>query len=154
MNGLDPEIESLNLLAVARAAAYALKEQFPNVKFTSGRRSLADQARAMAQNVAIKRNWIRDTYRPGAACSACQAWVEANPAATSAAAIAAGLQATLTALPANDAMALSLHLTGRAFDILPAGDAAPIHAALRAMPGYVQFLEREGGLVRWHAEFA
>ncbi len=154
MNGSDPEIERLDLLDTARAAAYALKAQFPTVRFTSGRRALADQARAMAQNVVDQRDWIRATYKPGAACSACQAWVDANPTATTAVAIAAGLLTTLNALPHEDAIALSLHLTGRAFDIQPVGDVAPIRSALRAMPGFVQFLEREGHLIRWHAEFA
>jgi hypothetical protein len=154
MNGSDPAIEGLNLTDNARAAAYALKAQFPTVKFTSGRRTLGDQARAMSQNVVANRNWIRATYKPGPACSACQAWVDANPAAASAAAIEAGLLSTLNGLPPPQAFALSLHLTGRAFDILPAGNAAPIRAALQAMPGFVQFLEQEGGLIRWHAEFA
>jgi hypothetical protein len=154
MNGSDPAIERLDLTATARAAAYALKAQFPTVQFTSGRRALADQARAMAQNVAVKRNYIIGTYKPGRGCSACQAWVDANPAATTVVAITAGLLDTLNGLPHEDAIAISLHLTGRAFDIQPHGDPAPIHAALKAMPGFVQFLEQESGLPRWHAEFA
>src|SRR5262245_10484235 len=99
MNGSDPAIERLNLLDAARAAAYALKALFPTVQFTSGRRTLADQARAMAQNVAVKRNYIIGTYKPGRACSACQAWVDANPAVTTVVDITAGLLDTLNALP-------------------------------------------------------
>jgi hypothetical protein len=154
MNGPDPDIDRLDLVEVARTAAYALRAKFPTVRFTSGRRTLADQARAMAQNIVAQRDYIKATYAPGRAASACQAWVDANPTATTAVTIALGLQATLDALPPNDAYALSLHLTGRAFDILPDGNVAPIRAALKAMPGFVQFLEKEGKLTRWHAEFA
>lgn len=50
---------------------------------------------------------------------------------------------------------LSKHFSGMAFDVQPvdgpAGD--KIKAAIRKLPGLTRFLEKEGGLVRWHAQF-
>ena len=48
--GLDLTIEKLSLRPIARAAAYELKRQKPQVLFTSGLRDKAGQARAMAEN--------------------------------------------------------------------------------------------------------
>lgn len=49
-------VDDLDLAASAKAAAQELQEQFPNdVKFTSGRRSVEQQAAAMAPNVVKNR---------------------------------------------------------------------------------------------------
>jgi len=153
---LDPAIEALALAPLARAAAYALKARHPHVVFTSGRRDKASQARAMAANVVLNRRWIRETYLDHAACRACQRWVDDHPEATTKEAIAIGLLAVLEALADADLAHLSKHLSGEAFDVKPipahaGGDA--VKATLRALPGLTKFLEREGGLVRWHAQF-
>src|SRR5438552_18981740 len=58
----DAEIEALDLAATARTAAYALKKAHPSIRFTSGRRSKEDQARAMASNVVKNRKWIEQTF--------------------------------------------------------------------------------------------
>jgi hypothetical protein len=53
-----------------------------------------------------------------------------------------------------DLLKISRHSTGRAFDIRPVTEnAAAIEADIRALPGLQKFLDREGGHVRWHAQF-
>src|SRR5580658_3697650 len=77
--GLDSAIEALNLAPTAKSAAYELKRLHPQVVFTSGRRSVEDQARAMAGNVAKNRKWIEQTYHTSVVSKACQKWVDNNP---------------------------------------------------------------------------
>ena len=151
----DPKIEALNLRPTARAAAYWLKARHPEVVFTSGRRAPRDQARAMAQNVVHNRQWIVQTYRNSVAIRKLQFWVDTHPEATWAAAIEAGLYETMMGLSPKFLASISKHLSGDAFDVRPvpgpAGDR--IKASCRALPGLQKFLDREGGLVRWHAQF-
>ena len=48
----------------------------------------------------------------------------------------------------------SKHLSGEAFDVQPVDkDADEIKKTLRGLPGLSKFLDTEGGLVRWHAQF-
>src|SRR5260221_4740735 len=151
----DP-IDALDLAPVARAAAQALKQQFPQVVFTSGRRDRAAQTHAMATNVVQNRNWIQQTYRDTPVRHALQGWVDAHPQATTVPVIAQGLLDTLNALPDDQVAQLSKHLTGQAFDVQPladGSDATAIKTAIRNLAGLTLFLEKEGGLVRWHAEF-
>jgi hypothetical protein len=146
-------ISSLNLSATAKKAAETLLAKYPSIQFTSGRRDLEDQARAMAGNVIANRNWIEETYTKNDASTACQKWVDDNPDATAKAAIAAGLLKTLKDL-GKKAGQISKHLTGDAFDVQPVTkDAAEIKKAIKDLPGCTKFIEKEGGLVRWHAQF-
>ena len=149
------DIEDMDLAEPARTAAKKLKKLHPAVTFTSGRRSIGDQARAMSQNVAANRKWIEQTYRATTRSAALQAWVDAHPAARSAAAIEAGLLSVMKTWTADQAAVLSKHIDGLAFDVKPVAgaDAAAIKASIRALPGLKKFLETEGGLVRWHAQF-
>ncbi len=150
----DPMIEKLSLRQIARAAAYELKRLHPQVVFTSGRRDKAAQARAMAENCVGRPNWISETYSPNKASQACQAWVLNNPHATTAPEIAAGLLSTMNALTDTEMGQMSRHLSGDAFDIQPIEpDHANIKDSINALSGLRKFLDREGGLVRWHAEF-
>jgi hypothetical protein len=49
---------------------------------------------------------------------------------------------------------LSSHLSGDAFDVQPVEtDADAIKKTIRRLKGLDRFLEKEGGLVRWHAQF-
>jgi hypothetical protein len=49
---------------------------------------------------------------------------------------------------------MSRHLSGDAFDVQPVEDNADaIKQTIRKLPGLQLFLDREGGLVRWHAQF-
>ena len=153
-SGADPAIEALNLRGAARAAAYALKKKHPSVKFTSGRRNKADQARAMASNVVHNRNWIEDTYAPSTVSKACQKWVDGHPDAKTQEEIAAGLLSVLDVATDAHLARLSRHLSGDAFDVQPVEtDAAAIKKTIRGLKGLDIFLEKEGGLIRWHAQF-
>ena len=146
-------IASLKLSSKARKAAEALLEKHPEVEFTSGLRDLKGQADAMASNVVKNRNWIKQTYATSRASKACQKWVEDNPDATTRKDIAEGLHETLKAL-GKAAGGISSHLTGNAFDVQPdSKNAAEIKKTIRGLPGLRKFLEKEGGLIRWHAEF-
>ncbi len=150
----DPEIEALNLSAVAKKAAYELKKQYPSVHFTSGRRDKKEQARAMATNVVLNRQWIKQTYVPSAARDACQKWVDENDDKKTVSEIAAGLKKVLDGLSDAQLAHLSKHLSGDAFDVQPVTkDAEAIKNAIKGLPGLDKFLEMEGGLVRWHAQF-
>ena len=58
----------------------------------------------------------------------------------------------------NDAQKsrLSKHFAGRAFDLQPMAPgvaANKVKAFIRALPGAPLFLEKEGGLLRWHVQF-
>ncbi|HEU4374571.1 MAG TPA: hypothetical protein VFS02_13820 [Telluria sp.] len=150
----DPAIEALQLAPIARAAAYALKRAHPAVTFTSGRRNKQDQARAMASNVARNRRWIAQTYLASPLCSKCQDWVDAYPERTTWQEISAGLLSVLERASDADLARFSFHLAGLAFDVQPVSvEAERIKATIRQLPGLDKFLDNEGGLVRWHAQF-
>jgi hypothetical protein len=150
----DPAIEALQLAPVARAAAYALKRAHPSVTITSGRRSKQDQARAMASNVVQNRGWIRQTYLASALCTKCQAWVDAHPERTLRQEIEAGLLSVLERASDAELARFSFHLAGMAFDIEPVtAGAEKIKTTIRQLTGLDKFLDTEGCLVRWHAQF-
>lgn len=150
------DIDALNLAPVARAAAIRLREQFPSVKFTSGRRAVADQARAMSQNVAKNRKWIAKTYVSTPESRELQAEVDKLGPHATAETIAHVLGALMEDWTDAQKGRVSKHFSGEAFDVQPVpgkeGDA--IKASIRKLPGLVKFLETEGGLIRWHAQFA
>src|SRR2546428_9470293 len=110
------DIERLDLSPAAKRGALALHDAHPELRFVSGRRTLARQARAMARNIieSADRKWIAHVYL---AATPLQAWVDAHPEATSAEAIAAGLEETLVAMSAADQARVSKHLSGDAFDL-------------------------------------
>jgi len=150
----DESIESLALMPVARAAAYELKRRHPGVVFTSGRRDKTAQARAMASNVVKNRKWIEQTYKESEVRAACQKWVDEHPEAATQEQIQAGLLSVFNSLVPNQLGRLSKHLSGEAFDVQPVEkDADAIKQSIQRLQGLELFLDREGGLVRWHAEF-
>jgi hypothetical protein len=150
----DPEIEALNLADTAKKAAYELKKKQPTVKFTSGRRDKSEQASAMASNVVLNRDWIKETYAPSTARTACQKWVDDNKDKTTAKDIAAGLLGVLNTLTDAQLASLSKHLSGEAFDVQPVTEnAEEIKKDIKSLTGLSKFLDSEGGLVRWHAQF-
>jgi hypothetical protein len=152
---VDAAIEALALRGRARIAAYALKKAHPTVVFTSGRRSLIDQARAMAQNVSKNRKWISETYAASTLGARCQRWLDINAKKTSQADIQQGLLDVLKAATDTERGHLSKHLSGDAFDVQPVtDDAEAIKRTLRKLvKPRGRFLDVEGGLVRWHAQF-
>lgn len=146
-------ISSLKLSSKAKKAAETLLEKHPEVEFTSGRRDLKEQASAMAGNVTKNRNWIKQTYASSKASKACQKWVDDNPDAKTKKEIADGLYETLNGL-GSAVGGISKHLSGDAFDVQPVTkNAAEIKKTIKGLPGIKKFLEKEGGLIRWHAEF-
>ena len=151
---LDPAIEVLDLAPVARAAAYALKRAHPAVKFTSGRRNKDDQARAMASNVVGNRKWIEQTYASSTLRTKLQDWVNAHPDKTSKQDIETGILLVFDTASDAELAKFSRHLGGMAFDVQPVMlDAEKIKATIRHLDGLDKFLDSEGGLVRWHAQF-
>lgn len=151
-----PDIDALRLAPVANAAALALRAKFPTVKFTSGRRAVADQARAMAQNVAKNRKWIAQTYVSTPESRELQAEVDKLGPHADAARIASVLSDAMSDWTDAQKGRVSKHFSGEAFDVqpVPGQQGEAIKAAIRKLPGLVKFLEAEGGLVRWHAQFA
>jgi hypothetical protein len=152
---VDAAIEALGLRGRARIAAYALKKVHPAVVFTSGRRSLIDQARAMAQNVVKNRSWVAETYAASALSRRCQRWLDINAKKTSQADLQQGLLEVLEDATDTERSYLSKHLSGDAFDVQPVTDGAEaIKRTLRKLvKPHGRFLDKEGGLVRWHAQF-
>lgn len=152
---MTEQIERLALRGFALRGALALLAKHPDVIFTSGRRTLNEQARAMAGNVVINRRFIAETYLPCKVALACQEWVDANPFMTTGPAITVGLKNTMARFGVDELNRLSKHLSGDAFDVLPVttADGDDIKATIRGLEGLDKFLEREGGLVRWHAQF-
>jgi hypothetical protein len=151
---IDAEIEALDLAPTARTAAYALKKAHPSVKFTSGRRGKADQARAMAGNIVKNRKWIEQTYKDSPLRKKSQDWVNNNADQTTQAEITQGLLTVFDAATDEELGNFSKHLSGMAFDVQPVDqDAEAIKKTLRGLAGLDKFLDTEGGLVRWHAQF-
>jgi hypothetical protein len=146
--------DELDLTPAAKKAADLLLATHPGVKFTSGRRNAEDQARAMAGNVVTNRKWIQKTYRDTPQRAALQAWVDSNPGATTKPKIAAGLLSVMSTWSDAQKGRLSRHFGGHAFDVQPvAGPAGrAIIKTIKGLPKLRQFLEKEGGLVRWHVD--
>jgi hypothetical protein len=153
-SGKDPEIEALDLAETARTAAYALKKAHPSIKFTSGRRTTQEQAQAMASNIVENRKWIEQTYANTPLRTKCQQWVDKNPNKKTQAEIAEGLLSVLNTASQSELGKFSKHLSGEAFDVQPVDkDADVIKKTIRGLSGLDKFLDQEGGLVRWHAQF-
>lgn len=142
-------ISELDLQPDVRAKAEELLRAQPHVVFTSGRRTIQDQARAMSQNVVQNRRYVAETYRASRIRDMLQRWLTAHPEAVTEAQIAAGFEHILSAVPATELRHLSAHLIGRAFDIQPHSASV---GAVQAL-GPRQFLTHEAGLVRWHVGF-
>jgi hypothetical protein len=144
-------IEEMQLEPVAKNAATVLHSKYPQLEFTSGRRRIFQQAHAMARNVVLNRKWIGQTYLAGGKL---QQWVDKHPGAKTVDAITAGLEQTMEAMPEAELLRISRHLTGKAFDVRPVtANAAAIKGDILKLPGLHKFLDKEGGLVRWHAQF-
>jgi hypothetical protein len=142
-------ISRLRLQPDVEQKARQLKARAPGVRFTSGRRDLAGQARAMAGNVVRNRQWIAQTYRASDAIRQLQNWVNTHPQANTAAEIAQGLLSVMNSMSDSQRSGISRHLSGRAFDIQPGS--CPVSAVQALQPQ--RFLTREGGLVIWHVQF-
>ena len=146
----DPAIDVLELAPDVAQKALALKAACPQVLFTSGRRSIPQQARAMARNSLGRPQYIAQTYADCAAKRALVAWLEAHPHVRTLPQLAAGFEQVMRAQPATELVHLSLHLIGRAFDVKPGSATLPAIQALAPS----RFLTNEAGLTRcWHIQF-
>lgn len=148
-------VEQMDLLPVAERAARLLLSTHPEVVFTSGRRNPIDQARAMSGNVSRNRQFIKFTYRPSALASSLQEWVDAHTDAVTPMAIATGLLSVFDSFPRHQVVKFSRHMQGLAFDVqpIPGPHGEAVKESIRQLPGLDKFLEREAGLVVWHAQF-
>ena len=149
-------LERLDLIEPAKSVVLELMKLCPEIMFTSGRRNRQQQAISMAENVMENRNWIGQTYVQSAASLLCQKWVNEHPVATREE-IAAGLEEELEELTDDDVAHLSKHLKGLAFDVKPVSgiEGKKIREAIQTVVARHggKFLEREGGLIRWHVQF-
>lgn len=150
------KVEDLGLTGFALTAAQEFATFFPEAIFTSGRRSKVDQARAVAQDVLLDRDFIKKTYRDGVVCREAQAWVENATAPLTLERIEAGLLEVFQSCSDIDLSHFSKHLGGMAFDVHPVttadGDAMKLMLYALATQYGGKFLEREGKLIRWHWE--
>jgi hypothetical protein len=146
-------VEDLDLVSYARHAAEALLEAHPDVVFTSGRRTVKEQADAMAGNVLRNRKWIEQTYVRTPERAALQKWVDDNPAATTRSAISAGFAGIMNGWTDAQKGRLSRHFSGQAFDVRPVASGSAIKKTIRSLPSLRRFLQSEGGLTIWHADF-
>ena len=98
--GVDPmkivSNDDLDLVDFAADAARILLKAHPEVLFTSGRRTVDEQALAMAANVIKRRKWIEQTYVKTAERDALQRWIDGHPEARTQAAISAGLESIMS----------------------------------------------------------
>lgn len=154
------QLEAYRLGVVGDCAEFVrhMITMHPDVKFTSGRRTRESHAWAMAQNIVIGgRRWIAKTYKSSPVSRALQRWVTATPMATTAHDLAEGLLAILNGYTDEELAALSLHFSGRAVDIEPVNGPhgqmllMAIRSKVEQLGG--KFIEREGGLRRWHCQF-
>ncbi len=166
-------IQDLQLAPVALQGASILYDAFWEVlTFTSGARTLEEQARAMAHNVQRNRRYIAETYtrkdRPShAVATALQVWVDGHPQALTTTELASGFLDVLNELPHG--RLISYHcwrINGQpaslAFDLEPLEDLQgfttlvghEVRQAIQALPGLDAFVTREGGLHIWHVQFA
>jgi hypothetical protein len=155
-NAALTSISNLDLSGHAKSGAEALLAAHPDVVFTSGRRSVQQQAHAMAGNVLGNRNWIRDTYAESPERYELQTWVDTHPEALTRDQITAGLRTVMNGWNDTRKVRLSRHFAGLAFDVRPVAGAGgdSIKTTIRALPYLRRFLDSEGGMVIWHAEFA
>jgi hypothetical protein len=100
------------------------------------------------------RKWIEQTYANSTLRKRCQEWVDNNPSKKTQAEIAEGLASVFNTVTDADLGKFSKHLSGEAFDVQPVDkDADAIKKTIRGLAGLGKFLDTEGGLVRWHAQF-
>lgn len=150
-------LDELDLDPIMRSRAGELLARCPWVVYTSGRRDLDAQARAMAQNhVADPQAYLMKTYRNGKLFLA--SIVEMVPVdQRSVAKVAEAIKAVFIEQP--EALKWK-HRDGTCVDILPLEDAfgeptkqgSEVMRFIQNCPDTVVFLRREGGLRRWHWE--
>lgn len=157
MSPTQLDLMQLGLEGNAWAAAREFVQHEPNARITSGRRTLSEQADAMAANVVESGwKWLR-VYKYIPIRTALIQWCRRHPEAKTKNEIAIGLLSVLRTFPDAELMRLSAHLSGHAFDVQPVfGHQGSM--MLNTLRSVIEkyggtLLEKEGGLVRWHAQF-
>ena len=150
-------IDELDLDPIMQARAEELLARCPWVTYTSGRRHLDQQARAMAENhVADPQTYLMKTYRNGKVFLA--AIVDMAPVdQRSVEKVAGAIKSVFVEQP--DALQWK-HRDGTCVDIQPLEDAfgQPTNEGRKVIqyiqncPDTVTFIRREGSLRRWHWE--
>jgi len=159
-------IYEMHLSANAKRAAQLVLAAHPTVIFTSGRRDVRDQARAMAQNVMhFGTDWLGQTYKNQHMVRSLVDWTHAHLESTASLALMTdGFYQTLVSGQAGQ-LAQFPHVCGDAFDIQ-----CPRHASgqideqavnairhtivmLPVSLGLQLILTREGALRIVHAQF-
>lgn len=158
----------MGLVGDALAVAEDISKRFPNAKITSGRRTIAEQALAMAKNVAKDRErmrkvspllaerpskWIESTYAGGRVVEECQDWVDRHPNAD-VSVMGTAFASIISMFPEDDQRRMSKHLTGEALDVEPVigADGEELLKVLKdwAFRKGGRFLSSEGALIVWH----
>lgn len=108
----------------------------------------------MASNVVLNRRWIEQTYAKSRARDNCQKWVNDNTQIKTKEEMEEGLLGVLNQLSQEELSRFSKHLAGEAFDVQPVEQNADrIKDTIRNLQGVTKFIDKEGGLVRWHVQF-
>lgn len=152
MANMSKTIEDLKLSPVMRRRAEELQSLFPQVVYTSGRRTLHDQALAMATNHIQDKSYIQRTYVHAADILTA---IEKNALDHSVDSIYAAIYAVLEEDPS---LVKSAHLSGDAVDLVPMetkdGLMTPIGLQvadwIKCCADTTDFRVREGNLRRWH----
>lgn len=136
----------------ALEVATKFAELYPTAVFSRGIRTLRAQCRDMAENVHENRMWILETYKSSKPAMAAHAWVMANKHVRAVGDIADGLEFVLRTFSPEELESLSRHFTGDAFDLRPRSVTKQMRQWLKdeADSRGALFLDREGGLVRYH----
>ena len=106
----------------------------------------------MSQNIAADKTYLIKTYKSSKAKDACVAWCENNPS-KKAKDIEAGLLKVLNDLSDTDVQKISRHLGGLAFDVQPNSCDLKTLKSIVEKQFSGEFLDHEGKLCRWHAQF-
>lgn len=148
-------IAQMKLSPFARQGAEMMQRKYPEIVFTSGRRDVFAQARAMAQNVLMERDWLVKTYKPGPVLSTLQMCVLDNPQAQTVPQLADLFYEAMLGFPTDVLMGFSRHFTGDAWDAQWPGEAlAPAMCAdVLSLPHLHKLLTREGARRLIHAQF-
>jgi hypothetical protein len=161
-------VEQMQLSGNARVAAQMLKKKLgPLVRFTSGRRTIHDQARVMADNTIQHGSaWLASTYKDRRMVSLLMTHVEENPEQLRSHMILTENFYNILNEHFGVQFRKMPHVVGRAFDIawprdrewkIIAEDGERICDEILALPaelGLELLLKKEGKLDVIHAQFA
>lgn len=153
-------IAQLHLSLNARKGAEWVRDRYPSIVFTSGRRDPLDQSRVMATNIVrYGRTWMLKTYKPSPIIDTLCDWLDQNPSKRDATLIAQGFYDCLLACHSGQLTKLSKHLTGDAWDAAWPGDeqgdkiCSDMQINMPVEYGLDKIINREGGLRIIHAQF-